>query len=197
MLLPPLLLACTASHWRIADPAPWGSESTMFQHDELEKMALNACPLTQDEMLSPKFVSNGCSVWPDAKNYLGCCVQHDLAYWCGGSVAARREADRDLRQCVTEHSSGLNAWLMYLGVRLGGHPLWPMSWRWGFGRHWRGRYWDSPQQAVHGKRKQTNVTQSRSPGMVASNLDSESCSNGTCAHGPRSQQESATLPIVM
>ena len=102
MLLPPLLLACTASHWRIADPAPWGSESTMFQHDELEKMALNACPLTQDEMLSPKFVSNGCSVWPDAKNYLGCCVQHDLAYWCGGSRQDRAQADAALRECVIE-----------------------------------------------------------------------------------------------
>ena len=150
MLVAALCGGCTASRWRLADPAPWGAEGTMFRHQELETTAARVCPLTPDEMLTPVFVSNGCSVWPDGKDYLGCCVQHDLAYWCGGSVAARREADRNLRECVAGQSRGLNAWLMYLGTRFGGHPLWPMPWRWGFGRHWRGRHWDIPERPARG-----------------------------------------------
>ena len=62
-----------------------------------------------------------------------CCVIHDRAYWMGGSWTERRAADRHLRQCVGRQGYPLMGWLMYFGVRIGGSPFWPVSWRWGYG----------------------------------------------------------------
>jgi hypothetical protein len=81
------------------------------------------------------FTSDGCSVWPDSR-WVACCVEHDVAYWCGGSAQARARADRRLRQCVAARSAGM-APLMWLGVRAGGAPWMPAPWRWGYG-------WDYP-----------------------------------------------------
>ena len=54
-----------------------------------------------------------------------------------GAAAARRaqrEADRRSRRCVREREPGWLARLMWLGVRLGGHPIFPTHYRWGYGR---------------------------------------------------------------
>jgi hypothetical protein len=148
-LLAMLCQACTTTHWKISDPAPWGLEETL-SHNQLEKMAVKACPLTGEEMLTPIFASDGCTASPDGDGYLGCCVKHDMAYWCGGTAAARRKADRELRECVAAGSNSVTAWWLYIGTRVGGHPLWPTTWRWGYGRRWRGRHWDAPQQPAQG-----------------------------------------------
>ena len=63
-----------------------------------------------------------------------CCVDHDIAYWCGGSAEERKQADRALRACVDALTPSWLAWTTYLGVRIGGHPLFPVHYRWGFGR---------------------------------------------------------------
>ena len=44
------------------------------------------------------------------------------------------EADAALRACVAETTSPLLGAVMELGVRAGGHPVWPTPWRWGYGR---------------------------------------------------------------
>ncbi len=92
------------------------------------------CATTADGGRRPPkpFVSDGCSLFPDG-NYRTCCERHDLDYWCGGTVAQRRAADRDLQQCVAERGHPARSRLMFAGVRVGGVPWLPLPWRWGFG----------------------------------------------------------------
>lgn len=78
------------------------------------------------------FKPNGCSWWPDG-NYLSCCDQHDLDYFYGGSRLARKASDARLFECVAKQNSYTMAWVMWIGVRVFGHPWMPArSWRWGY-----------------------------------------------------------------
>ena len=81
------------------------------------------------------FKTDHCSLFPDG-NWGGCCVEHDKAYWYGGTAAARKAADQALCDCVRQHGYPRLARLMYLGVRIGGHGWLPTPWRWGFGWPW-------------------------------------------------------------
>ncbi len=78
------------------------------------------------------FTSDGCSMVPDG-TWVACCVEHDIAYWCGGNAEQRREADRGLRECVANERSACLGETMYLGVRVGGIPWQPFPWRWAYG----------------------------------------------------------------
>lgn len=107
------------------------------QGEALATRAAAACAARAP--LPPRpFVTDGCSSWPDAC-WVSCCVEHDAAYWCGGSPAQRREADRALRACVTEIAGPTWGELMYWGVRAGGGPRLPFAWRWGYGWPYRAR----------------------------------------------------------
>ena len=83
------------------------------------------------------FRTDGCSLFPDraeGKDWCLCCVRHDVAYWRGGSSDERLAADRELRACVARSTgSDALARTMFAGVRAGGSPWLPTSWRWGFG----------------------------------------------------------------
>jgi len=85
------------------------------------------------------FKSDGCSLFPDGdladrELWCDCCLNHDIAYWQGGSRADRKQADESLRQCVLARTgSKVLAGLMYDGVRAGGHPAFPTWYRWGYG----------------------------------------------------------------
>ncbi len=85
------------------------------------------------------FSSDGCSHFPDGtvteiKLWCGCCIAHDLAYWQGGSRAQKKQADESLRECVFQSTNNqLLAETMYLGVRFGGLPIYPVWYRWGYG----------------------------------------------------------------
>jgi hypothetical protein len=84
------------------------------------------------------FVSDGCSAFPDGtfsrhSLWLGCCTAHDFAYWQGGSYQQRERADKDLQACVAQLGEPEVALFMLAGVRLGGSPLWPTTFRWGYG----------------------------------------------------------------
>ena len=76
-------------------------------------------------------------MWPDGmftgETWQTCCVEHDIAYWCGGTPAMRVEADEELRQCVGLRYHGWMGALMKPGVRVGGVPWLPAYWRWGYG----------------------------------------------------------------
>jgi protein tyrosine phosphatase (PTP) superfamily phosphohydrolase (DUF442 family) len=85
------------------------------------------------------FTSDGCSLFPDGTikdrtKWCDCCLNHDIAYWQGGTAADRRKADETLRDCVRDRTNdkGL-AETMYVGVRAGGHPAFPAEYRWGYG----------------------------------------------------------------
>ena len=84
------------------------------------------------------FTTDGCSLFPDGlpnhKNlWLECCIEHDKAYWLGGTYAERKAADRALRRCVAQVKEPRIARLMLNGVRVGGSPYWFSSFRWGYG----------------------------------------------------------------
>ena len=85
------------------------------------------------------FSSDGCSLFPDGtiieRNlWCDCCLNHDLAYWRGGTEEERKWADETLRACVLE-KTGNRALsdLMYSGVRIGGASIFPTWYRWGYG----------------------------------------------------------------
>jgi hypothetical protein len=112
----------------------------------IEARARESCaagPEGPREPPAKPFVTDGCSLWIDGGWGEPCCVEHDMRYWCGGRAAARAQADAELRQCVDARSPAALAWLMWLGVRAGGHPIFPTWYRWGFGREylpWYGEY---------------------------------------------------------
>jgi hypothetical protein len=63
-----------------------------------------------------------------------CCVEHDKAYWRGqGTPADRERADRALARCVAKKGHPRLGYLMYLAVQVGGHPIFPTPYRWGYG----------------------------------------------------------------
>lgn len=92
---------------------------------------------TAADELAP-FTSDGCSVFPDgtleqSQLWLSCCTAHDLAYWQGGTAKERLIADEALQQCVATVGEPEIAQLMLAGVRVGGTPYLPTSFRWGYG----------------------------------------------------------------
>lgn len=90
-----------------------------------------------------QFTTDGCSMWPDEignDSWSKCCIQHDIAYWCGGTEKDREEADRRLQECVTGETTAFWGDVMYLGVQLGGAPWGIMHWRWGYGWDWPRNY---------------------------------------------------------
>ncbi|MBX2882849.1 MAG: hypothetical protein KTR32_23060 [Granulosicoccus sp.] len=94
------------------------------------------CAAYADE-LRP-FTSDGCSAFPDGtlgqnELWLTCCTAHDYAYWKGGTREERKQADLALRECVASVGEEEVALLMLAGVRVGGTPYLPTSFRWGYG----------------------------------------------------------------
>ena len=85
------------------------------------------------------FSSDGCSLFPDGTvkdraRWCDCCFRHDIAYWQGGTEDDRKKADEGLRDCVLERTQDKAlAETMYIGVRAGGHPVFPNWYRWAYG----------------------------------------------------------------
>lgn len=96
-----------------------------------------ATPLSMAEKLSP-FTSDGCSLFPDGTAdtpslWLHCCMKHDLAYWAGGSLDKKHQADKALAKCVKQTGQATISQLMHSGVVLGGSAYYPTFYRWGYG----------------------------------------------------------------
>jgi len=103
-------------------------------------LCIYGCDTDTKSALSP-FVSDGCSAWPDGTLaqkdlWLKCCEVHDVAYWQGGTRLARLEADEALERCVADIGEPAMGVVMLAGVRVGGSPWWPSSFRWGYGWPW-------------------------------------------------------------
>jgi hypothetical protein len=87
------------------------------------------------------FTTDGCSLFPDGvrgTSWCHCCIEHDLAYWKGGTAIERLAADEALRSCVTTSTGDqILAEAMYQGVRMGGAPysLTPYRWAYGWTEH--------------------------------------------------------------
>jgi hypothetical protein len=92
------------------------------------------------------FRSDGCSLFPDKAligkvNWCSCCLAHDIAYWQGGTASQRLKVDIAFRKCIYQKTgSKALAYTMYAGVRGGGHPVFPVWYRWGYGWPYRTTY---------------------------------------------------------
>ncbi len=96
------------------------------------------------------FTTDGCSSFPNGtlhhkELWLDCCTAHDRTYWQGGTYGERLAADKELRQCVAQVGEPEIANLMLGGVRVGGTPLLPTRFRWGYG--WDYLRWYRPLSA--------------------------------------------------
>jgi uncharacterized membrane protein len=123
-------------------------------------LLLGQVTITNAEELKP-FTSDGCSSFPDGtfeqqRLWLSCCIDHDRAYWQGGSYQQRLDTDLALRTCVSSIGEPVIAELMLSGVRVGGSPYWPTRFRWGYG-------WPYP----HGyTEQQNNNTQEKAISLI-------------------------------
>jgi len=109
----------------------------MFIRLFMASILLLVSAFLQADTLKP-FVSDGCSAFPDGtldqKNlWLECCKEHDYDYWQGGTHQQRLDSDKQLEKCVTQVGEPTIAALMLAGVRVGGTPYIPTSFRWGYG----------------------------------------------------------------
>jgi len=127
-----LSAGCTPTVYRLQ---PYRDDP--MQAQTLERRAKEFCCQRRGPTDLPphRFTTDGCSEWPDG-SWVNCCVEHDIAYWCGGSCEDRERADTALRQCVADTGSEYMSTLMYLGVRAGGPPWYPAPFRWGYGWDW-------------------------------------------------------------
>lgn len=92
---------------------------------------------SRPESLRP-FVFDGCTCFPEGSRrepsaWIDACEKHDRAYWVGGTMRERREADLALRQGIADSGYPAMGAMAYFGVRLGGAAILPTPWRWGFG----------------------------------------------------------------
>jgi hypothetical protein len=109
----------------------------------LSAFAATSLPVFADQ-LKP-FTTDGCSMFPDGTYqqqslWMECCIRHDIAYWQGGTEAQRLTADEALEVCVSQVGEPKIAKLMLAGVRMGGSPYFPTSYRWGYGWSYRRGY---------------------------------------------------------
>lgn len=114
----------------------------------------------ESRVLKP-FSSDGCSSFPngtgeDKNLWLNCCVEHDYDYWKGGTYEQRLASDKRLKMCVSQSGKPEIAYLMLAGVRVGGSPFWPTSFRWGYG-------WDYPSFYGELTDQQRQQVQDKSP----------------------------------
>lgn len=85
------------------------------------------------------FTSDGCSLFPDGDMnnrtlWCECCFLHDIAYWMGGTKSEKLQADQALKACVLKKTGNkVLAEVMFRGVQIGGHPVFPTGYRWAYG----------------------------------------------------------------
>lgn len=111
--------------------------TTLMKKFYLLMLTLGISTPTLAAELAP-FSTDGCSVFPEGtveqqSLWADCCISHDMAYWKGGTLAQRQQADSELEQCVSQLGEPYIARLMHAGVRIGGTPYVPTPFRWGYG----------------------------------------------------------------
>ena len=65
--------------------------------------------------------------------FLSCCIEHDIAYWQGGSSKLRKKADKKFYSCMKEVAAKPIAYSYYKAVRVNGGPYQLAPFRWAYG----------------------------------------------------------------
>jgi hypothetical protein len=112
---------------------PYSGDATLDGLLAERAAATCRCLREGTDLPTHRFTTDGCSLNRD-EDWVGCCVAHDIEYWCGGSAEDRRRADDRFARCVEKLGHGrTTAASMRLAVRAGGGPESPFPWRWGYG----------------------------------------------------------------
>ena len=124
-------------------------------------LILASCQSSGSKIIAP-FTTDGCSDFPEGTLahkdlWHKCCTAHDLKYWAGGSYNERLQADLELRACVKTVGEPIIADIMLAGVRVGGSPWWPTSFRWGYGWPFTNGYKELTQVEQEQVRKQKAI----------------------------------------
>lgn len=108
--------------------------------------SLEAWQKSNKKVLRP-FTSDGCSMSPDGlpgsepeQKWTQCCVEHDTAYWIGGTRAEKDAADNQLQMCITQKGYPEIAKIYKLFVKQFGGPNSSQSFRWGYGWNYKRPY---------------------------------------------------------
>ncbi len=160
MTIPEQLYKKIGSNLRLDSDAPKAARQARVQTVKLRKKTMNSSLIVHAAVFAlllggtacagglRDFSSDGCSLFPDGtvkdrKLWCECCFVHDIAYWQGGTKDEKKQADRILRDCVYEKTGNKSlADTMYEAVSLGGQPVFPTWYRWGYG--WKyGRAFES------------------------------------------------------
>lgn len=103
--------------------------------DQAQQLTFMDFPATNEIV---PFETDLCSNFPNGtiqkpKLWAHCCVNHDKAYWMGGSEAKKSLADNMLRNCVAATGHRNTGRIMEQGVKVFGGPLNTTPYRWGYG----------------------------------------------------------------
>lgn len=100
----------------------------------------------KERILKP-FASDGCSWSPDKlpgwkviTPIMECCVEHDLAYWIGGTELQKDLADKRLEMCIDRKGFPFIGKVYRTFVDLFGSPKGNHIFRWGFGWNQKRRF---------------------------------------------------------
>ena len=75
------------------------------------------------------FCTDGCSVVGNkTKTSFKCCVEHDIAYWSGGTREDKYRADGRFYQCLLRTEGQRVAEAYSAAVALYGDPYWGLDW---------------------------------------------------------------------
>lgn len=90
------------------------------------------------------FTSDGCSMSPNGvpaheenRKWSQCCVEHDIAYWTGGTRSDKEAADQELQKCIAQKGYPEIAKVYKLFVEEFGGPDSSLTFRWGYGWNYR------------------------------------------------------------
>lgn len=89
-----------------------------------------------DKPVLKTFSTDGCSQSPDSflgKDIVHCCVQHDIAYWLGGTKRQKEESDQELNLCISQKTNSMVGDAYKAGVSVGGSAGLRNTFRWGYG----------------------------------------------------------------
>lgn len=70
--------------------------------------------------------------------YLPCCLEHDIAYWGGGTEEEKEDADWEFFVCLLSEADIASAAVYHNAVKIGGDPRLRSDYRWGYG--WKDRF---------------------------------------------------------
>ncbi|MEM1085338.1 MAG: hypothetical protein AAGI48_14595 [Verrucomicrobiota bacterium] len=145
-------------------------------------ISLLLCQCAWQPKLAP-FHTDGCSLSPERSasgdvNWRACCIEHDLAYWKGGSEEERLAADERLRECMLKETGNARLADTYFeAVRVGGQAHFPTWYRWGYG--WN--YLRPPDPLT---REEQSMVERRLKDVVIRDGECLSCVKSTPRFGP-------------